>query len=75
MADFGIDNGPTGACCAGSGCHELTEAACTGMGGTWLGEGGSCDDCAPTCQGDANADGVVDIFDLLKIIDGWGACP
>ena len=75
MDSFGIDNGPTGACCSGSGCHELTEAACTGMGGTWLGEGGSCDDCAPTCQGDANADGVVDVFDLLKIIDGWGACP
>jgi len=48
---------------------------CTALGGTWLGEGGSCDDCAPTCQGDANADGTVDIFDLLKVIDGWGTCP
>ena len=44
------------------------------MGGTWLGEDSSGDDCAPTCQGDANADGVVDVFDLLKVIDGWGIC-
>ena len=47
---------------------------CADMGGTWLGEGASCDDCAPTCQGDANADGTVDVFDLLKVIDGWGLC-
>ena len=66
---------PSGACCVSSGCHALTEDACAGMGGTWLGEGASCDDCAPTCQGDANADGTVDIFDLLKVIDGWGTCP
>ena len=26
------------------------------------------------CEGDANADGVVDVFDLLKVIDGWGIC-
>ena len=74
MVNFGIDNGPTGACCVSSGCHALTETACTGMGGTWLGADATCDDCAPTCQGDANADGTVDVFDLLKVIDGWGLC-
>ena len=45
------------------------------MGGTWLGEGGSCDDCAATCQGDVNTDGTVDVLDLLGVIDGWGTCP
>ena len=25
-------------------------------------------------QGDANSDGVVDVLDLLKVIDGWGLC-
>ena len=74
MVNFGIDNGPTGACCVSSGCHAVTEIACTGMGGTWLGADATCDDCAPTCQGDANADGTVDVFDLLKVIDGWGLC-
>ncbi|MCH2137344.1 MAG: right-handed parallel beta-helix repeat-containing protein, partial [Phycisphaerales bacterium] len=70
-----FENYAHGACCVSSGCHNLTETACTGMGGTWLGEDALCDDCAPTCQGDANADGVVDVFDLLKVIDGWGTCP
>jgi parallel beta-helix repeat protein len=65
----------TGACCVSSGCVANTSDDCTALGGTWLGEDASCDDCAPTCQGDANADGVVDVFDLLKVIDGWGTCP
>ena len=65
---------PTGACCVSSGCVANSNDDCTAAGGTWLGEGGSCDDCAATCQGDANADGVVDVFDLLKVIDGWGIC-
>ncbi len=68
------DGQPRGACCVSSGCHALTETACAGLGGTCLGEDASCDDCAPTCQGDANADGVLDVFDLLKVIDGWGTC-
>ena len=64
----------TGACCVSSGCESLNNDDCTAMGGNWLGEDASCDDCAPTCQGDANADGTVDVFDLLKVIDGWGLC-
>ena len=69
------DGQPRGACCVVSGCVATNSSDCTGLGGNWLGEDASCDDCAPTCQGDANADGVVDIFDLLKVIDGWGTCP
>ena len=65
----------TGACCVSSGCHALTEDACAGMGGTWLGEGGSCDDCPASCMGDTDGNGVVDIEDLLNMLGSWGACP
>ena len=75
-ADAGCATPPvTGACCVASGCVANINDDCTALGGTWLGEDASCDDCAPTCQGDANADGTVDVFDLLKVIDGWGTCP
>ena len=73
--DVTCDDLLAGACCVTSGCSAITETECTELGGTWLGEDGSCDDCAATCQGDANADGVVDVFDLLKVIEGWGTCP
>ncbi|MDP7008171.1 MAG: hypothetical protein QGI78_01215 [Phycisphaerales bacterium] len=48
---------------------------CTALGGTWLGEGGVCDDCPASCAGDINSDGVVNIHDLLNMIASWGACP
>ena len=67
--------GSTGACCVSSGCQPLADDDCTALGGTWLGEGGSCDDCAPACQGDVNDDGTVNVLDLLKVIEGWGSCP
>jgi uncharacterized protein YjbI with pentapeptide repeats len=60
-----------GACCVTSGCYQSTEVACNGFGGTWTGAG-SCDDCAPTCAGDINADGVVNIDDLLLLISYFG---
>ncbi|MDP7028594.1 MAG: right-handed parallel beta-helix repeat-containing protein [Phycisphaerales bacterium] len=69
------DTAPRGACCVSSGCHELTETACTGMGLTWLGEGGSCDDCPVSCMGDTDGNGVVNIEDLLNMLGSWGACP
>ena len=74
-ADNYYENYTHGPCCVSSGCVGMTTDDCTALGATWLGEDASCDDCAPTCQGDANADGVVDVFDLLKVIDGWGTCP
>jgi hypothetical protein len=77
MAHFGIDNGPTGACCVTSGCAVMAEAMCTDLGGTWT-EVGSCDDCvAPpeTCDADLDGDGEVKVADLLLLIGAWGVCP
>ena len=34
---------PPGACCNGTTCNEITEAACTGGGGAWLGAFSACD--------------------------------
>ena len=45
------------------------------MGGSWLGEDVSCDDCPAACAGDTDGNGVVDIEDLLNMIGSWGACP
>jgi len=64
----------SGSCCVTSGCSLIVESNCTDMGGSWT-EGGSCDDCSPTCNGDMNADGEVDIEDLLLMIGAWGVCP
>ena len=70
-----FENYAHGACCVSSGCHNLTETACAGMGGTWLGEGGSCDDCPASCMGDTDGNGVIDIQDLLNMLGNWGPCP
>ncbi len=65
-----------GACCVDSGCDLLAEVTCSSLGGTWLGsEGGTCDDCPQSCNGDLNSDGVVGVEDLLLLIAAWGACP
>ena len=75
-ADAGCAAPPVfGACCLPSGCTPIRDSDCTALGGTWLGADAACDGCPATCAGDANADGVVDVFDLLKVIDGWGTCP
>jgi hypothetical protein len=64
-------NATTGACCVSSGCFDGTDNQCSAAGGTWT-EAGSCDDCTPTCDGDINADGVVNIDDLLLLISYFG---
>jgi len=69
------DTAPRGPCCVGTGCMTITQARCDEGSGTWLGEGGSCDDCPASCSGDTNGDGVVDIEDLLNMMGSWGACP
>ena len=56
----------------------ITATRCDERKGTWLGEGGSCDDCvaAPeTCAADLDGDGEVKVADLLLLIDAWGVCP
>jgi hypothetical protein len=63
------------ACCVTSSCFVGTDVQCTAVGGTWIVEDESCEDCvAPpeTCDGDINADGVVDIDDLLLLISYFG---
>ena len=45
------------------------------IGAAVLGEGGSCDDCAPSCNGDINADGTIDVLDLLGMLGAWDTCP
>jgi hypothetical protein len=71
---YGSGTAATGACCVTNGCTVIAETACTELGGTWT-EDGSCDDCPASCAGDTNGDGVIDIFDLLNMLSGWGVCP
>lgn len=33
------------------------------------------DSCEPTCTGDLNGGGSVEVTDLLGVINGWGECP
>ena len=63
-----------GICCFGGECDDmLYQFECTSNGGDWLGSDANCDDCATDCVGDANADGLVNVNDLLVIIAGWGS--
>ena len=62
------DTAPQGGCCVSTGCYQTTAVACDGLGGTWLDEGGSCDDCPQSCNGDLNSDGVVGVEDILILI-------
>ena len=69
------DGQPRGACCGTTGCAIANELDCASFVGTWLGEGGSCDDCPDPCMGDTDGNGVVNIEDLLNMLGSWGACP
>ncbi|TVQ54792.1 MAG: hypothetical protein EA377_04830, partial [Phycisphaerales bacterium] len=79
---------PQGACCLSNGsCIGLTEQSCINVAGSWAGPGTNCDDTtgsgtadiceepAPTCTGDLNDDFTVNVFDLLQLLENWGACP
>ena len=67
---------PSAACCVSSGCVALSSDDCTAMGGNWLGEDVSCDDCPASCSGDTNNDGAIDIEDLLNMLSNFGSlCP
>lgn len=69
------DSNPVGACCLPQGgCAALSEANCIAIGGTYQGDGVSCDDltCAPPCLGDLNGDCVVDGLDLAILLGNWG---
>ncbi len=65
----------TAACCLGGTCITATESDCTTAGGTWLGEGGLCENCPTPCPADILGEGQVDIYDLLYLLEQWGPCP
>lgn len=68
---------PIGACCVNGNCIEVDEQFCATIGGAYLGDETFCGDadCPPACPADLNADGVVDVLDLLMVLEAWGACP
>jgi hypothetical protein len=68
---------PTGACCTNAECVIALEEDCLTFHGVWHGVGTTCYEqhCAPICTGDTNADGAVDVLDLLQVIAAWGPCP
>jgi hypothetical protein len=65
---------PRGACCLSNGnCAVVTESLCSAAGGTWLGMGSDCEDCAGggcVCEFDGDPS-QIDVFDLLAYLDGW----
>jgi len=64
-----------GACClGGSQCVLTVQALCEAEEGTFHAYK-MCDEIECECPGDLNGDGVVNILDLLKVINYWGACP
>ena len=64
-----------GACClGGSQCVLTVQALCEAQEGTFHAYK-MCDEIECECPGDLNGDGVVNILDLLKVINYWGACP
>ncbi len=68
-----------GACCVGTDgtCIQILETNCNNGGGTWMGEGTTCDSgvCDPDdCPADVNNSGSVDVTDLLAAIAAWGDC-
>ncbi len=72
---------PDGACCINGVAlgAPISEADCLAVGGVYQGDFTdpvqvTCPQPEPTCPGDLNGDGVVDVFDLLIVLDNWGTC-
>lgn len=61
-------------CCVATGCALLSEDVCNQLGGMWLSPDSSCADCPDICLEDVNADGTVDVADLLVVFSAWGPC-
>jgi len=49
---------------------QMTGGAYTIVGGFWLAAGAA----TTSCTGDVNADGLVNVTDLLDLLATWGAC-
>ena len=61
----GLDAGGYDCVLSAAGCGSVTSGTPT------LTVNGTC----PPCPADTNADGVVDVDDLLAVIGAWGPCP
>ncbi|UCD75145.1 MAG: hypothetical protein JSV91_15350 [Phycisphaerales bacterium] len=68
---------PTGACCLGEGCLDLSEAYCDEAGGVYMGDDTACVgvECPDPCPEDINYDGKVNIDDIFAVLAAWGPCP
>ena len=83
FGDFGgnyielVCSDPRGACCINGFAILVMEADCMQVQGVFMGAGSNPNDvsCPPPCLGDANADGVVGVDDILILIGNWGPCP
>ena len=76
VCEDGCEQNVLGACCIGENCVQLLMVNCLNGGADWMGAGIPCDSsvCAmPSCEGDVNESGYVDVGDLLAVIDQWGA--
>ena len=76
LVDIRDDCGVSGACCLQENCIMTTLTACIDAGGFWQGENRVCvaDVCPEFCQEDVNADGRVNMTDVLRVLNSWGAC-
>jgi hypothetical protein len=60
-----LDAGPYDCVLSAAECSSVTSSTAT------LTVNGTC----PPCPADTNADGAVDVDDLITVILGWGVCP
>ncbi len=72
---------PGGACCINGIALSvpISESECLAIGGVFQGEladpgQATCPEPPPTCAGDLNNDGVVNVYDLLELLNNWGTC-
>jgi hypothetical protein len=75
----------TGACCLGDDgdggdCVVVDKQTCHDLGGTYQGDGTTCEDDDDDCDdddhltGDVTGDGIADFEDLVRVLNAWGTC-
>lgn len=76
LIDIRNDCGEGGACCLRDSCITTTLTACVDAGGSWQGSDLPCipGTCLEFCREDVNADGRVNMTDVLRVLDSWGLC-
>ena len=75
LIDVRNDCGVSGACCLQEHCIITTLTACVDAAGVWQGENRLCvpEVCPAFCVEDVNADGRVNMTDVLRVLDS-GRC-